>query len=209
MKIAILSALLAAFTITAKAETLAELRTRLVTSGLVISTGTPSDTGVAQAVIDSTGERLLSEMRLPITITVDAEGSQRSTSTLILVYDLGQDTESAHVTDPHARNFVAKSPEPDAKDLLYAGRQALISLRDNAIPIPSAPSESLPLVVSEPDWHGRVISKYKVRKDQTTVAGVPGSVVTIWLVVDGGLDDRVDVFIWVRDGQYIVDPYEG
>jgi hypothetical protein len=206
MKIAILSALFAAFTLTAAAETLADLSARMVSTGLVVSTGTPKDAGVAQAVNDATGERLLSEMRLPITVTVDAAGSQRSTSTLILVYDLGQATESAHITDPDARNYVATAP--GAKELLYLGRQTLIYLRDNAVPLPSTPTDALPLVISQPEWHGRVISYYNVRKDQTTVAGVAGSVVTLKLVVDGGLDDKFSVFIWTRNGQFIVDPYE-
>ena len=102
------------FTFVGAAETLSELRTRLVTSGLVISTGTPSDTGVAQAVIDSTGERLLSEMRLPVTITTDALGSQRRTTMLVLVYDLGQAGESAHMVDPETKNYTAPTPTKEA-----------------------------------------------------------------------------------------------
>ena len=106
-------------------------------------------------------------------------------------------------------NYTTPPAVLDAKALLYAGRQALITLRDANVPIPAAATEALPLVVNESEWHGRIISKYKVRKDQASVAGVPGSVISIWLEVEGGLDDKISVFIWVdASGQYIVDPYE-
>jgi hypothetical protein len=80
----------------------------------VIATGTPADSGVAQSVTDATGERLLSEMRLPVTITTDAAGSQRSTSILVLVYDLGRANESAHIADPNTRNFTAPAPSRES-----------------------------------------------------------------------------------------------
>jgi len=139
-----------------------------------------------------------------IVTTADADIVERRTQPVIEVSPgvwkfLGQEVA----------NYVAADPEPNAKELLYAGRLALLDLRDNAVPIPSAPSEALPLIVGESEWHGRLISKYRVRRDSHSVAGVPGSVLHIWLKVEGGLDDKVTCFIWVNAaGQYVVDPYE-
>jgi len=139
--------------------------------------------------------------------TTSATANVTTVQTQTVVYNGALDSWSLH--NRQVTDHVAPTQTPSAKYLLYAGRQTLIDLRDNAIPIPAAPTAELPLIVSEPAWHGRIISAYTVRKDQTTVAGVPGSIVRIKLRVDGGIDDAVSVFIWVSNaGQYVVDPYE-
>ena len=191
------------------AETIDELRARLVADDIVEATSDPVPAGVAVTYNDGNSDITVNELYLPVIVTRNdaSPPALRATRMLITVYDYNGPAEKAHVTDTGVHNYVA--PPRDAKELLYEGRLALITLRDNAIPIPAAPTAELPLVVSEPAWHGRIISAYTVRKDQTTVAGVPGSIVRIKLRVDGGIDDAVSVFIWVSNaGQYVVDPYE-
>jgi len=91
----------------AGAETLDELAARLVSSGTVTATGAFTAAGNTIAVDDATGQRALTEGRLPVTVTTDGNGSQKLTYVLVLVYDLGQADESAHLVTTDVRNYTA------------------------------------------------------------------------------------------------------
>lgn len=98
--------------IQASAETLADLAARLVSSGTVTATGTFAPIGDTIAVNDATGQRALSEGRLPVTVTTDSTGGQKLTHALVLVYDMGQGDESAHLVSTDVRNYRVPSVEP-------------------------------------------------------------------------------------------------
>jgi len=94
------------------AETLDDLAARLVSSGTVTATGAFSAQGNTIAVNDATGQRALTEGRLPVTVTTDGNGSQKLTFVLVLVYDLGQGDESAHLVSTDVANYTAPVIEP-------------------------------------------------------------------------------------------------
>jgi hypothetical protein len=100
------------FATVAGAETLNDLAARLVSSGTVTATGAFSAVGNTIAVNDATGQRALTEGRLPVTVTTDANGSQKLTYVLVLVYDLGQGDESAHLVTTDVRNYTAPAIDP-------------------------------------------------------------------------------------------------
>ena len=104
--------IIAIATATAGAETLDQLAARLVSSGTVTAAGAFVAVGDSIAVNDATGQRSLTEGRLPITVTTDATGAQRLTYALVLVYDLGQQSESAHLVSTDKRNYEAPTIEP-------------------------------------------------------------------------------------------------
>lgn len=96
-----------AFATFAGAETLNDLAARLVSSGTVTATGAFTAAGNTIAVNDATGQRALTEGRLPVTVTTDGNGSQKLTHVLVLVYDLGQADESAHLVSTDVANYTA------------------------------------------------------------------------------------------------------
>jgi len=100
------------FATVAGAETLNDLAARLVSSGTVTATGAFSAVGNTIAVNDATGQRALTEGRLPVTVTTDASGSQKLTYVLVLVYELGQGDESAHLVTTDVRNYTAPAIDP-------------------------------------------------------------------------------------------------
>ena len=177
------------------AETLEEFEARVIAPNVVEV--------VARQEVSRLGNAIYYDVTVHVT-TDDADVVSTQTQPVVKLADGTYKLSGRRVT-----NYVAPEHAPSAKELLYNGRQALISLRDNETPIPSSPTAELPLVVTDTSWHGRIVSGYEVRKDAHSVAGVPGSVVILRLKVEGGFDDRVSAFIWVsHNGQYIIDPHE-
>lgn len=94
------------------AETLDQLAARLVSSGTVIATGNFAAVGDSIPVTDSNGQRALTEGRLPVTISTDNAGAQKLTHLVVLVYDLGQADESAHLVTTDVANYSAPATQP-------------------------------------------------------------------------------------------------
>lgn len=137
------------------AETIEALLARLVVEDKIEAYGTFAQVGSAVPVNDEAGARDLSEWKVDNVMVRTARG-QRKGSIVLTVYDRGQEDEAAYFSEGD-ENYEAPI---DKNEQVARGRAAIRSMIAGAIPIPSTPSEALPMDVTDSDLHNKVIKKY-------------------------------------------------
>jgi hypothetical protein len=201
------------FILPVQAETIAELRARLVVADIVTGTSDPVPIGVAQTFTLGEDTVTVNEFSLPVLITTNdtSPPALRRSTILITVYDYNDPGESAHVTETRVHNY---RPALSPKELLAKGKTALDAMIALSVPVPSepgvapAPIDYLDMRCTHASWVGRTIAKYS-RAKYTSVDDTGGIYLYVYLHDGNGGTDREQAWIWVDEaGTFVVDPWE-